>query len=120
MNQNNKILDIFLMIVVSFFAAFTVGFNKYAIDISSGKSANKLLVMSEILIHGISGLLIGLVFTKFVSDTYILCAISGIGGMIGQKLLHVVAKNFIASIMSIESEKMDEIDGNESDNNYYE
>lgn len=109
MNQNNKFIDILLMIIISFFAAFTIGLNKYAISLEKGKTPSKLLTVSEILVHGISGFLIGLIFTKFISDPYILCAISGIGGMIGQKLLYTVAKNFIISIMKLDSEQTDEI-----------
>lgn len=89
------------MLAISFFAAFSVGLNKYAIDLYNGKTNTRLLIGSEIFIHGISGLLIGLIFTKFISDIYILCAVSGIGGMIGQKLLYFVARNFISSIISM-------------------
>lgn len=103
--RNDRIINILLMLTISFFAAFTVGLNKYAIKISNDISVNKLVILSEILIHGISGLLIGLMFTKFIDDIYILCAVSGAGGMIGQKLLYAVVKNFMNSIASLDIDK---------------
>lgn len=100
------------MILISFFSAFTVGLNKYATQARRDKvKIDRLIIVSEIMVHGVSGFIIGLVSTKVVTDPYILCAVSGIGGMIGRKLLYVVANNFIGSIMSVkdlDTKKIDE------------
>lgn len=100
--RDNGAYNVLLMIIASFFAAFTIGLNKYASHLSTNKPLDKLLIISEILVHGVSGLLIGLVCTKFVSDAYILSAISGVGGMAGQKLLYVLARNVIRNLSKID------------------
>lgn len=105
----NKFIDILLMLTISFFSAFSIGLNKYAVSIDKDDKMSRLLLISEILIHGLSGLFIGLIFTKFISDIYILCAMSGIGGMLGQKLLYNVAKNFMAAVMSLDEKQREEL-----------
>lgn len=103
--RDSGLYNVLLMITVSFFAAFAIGLNKYASHLSTDKPLDKLLIISEILIHGISGLLIGLICTKFVSDMYLLSAISGVGGMAGQKLLYILARNVIKNISNIDVDK---------------
>lgn len=114
--RGDKLFIILLMILISFFSAFTVGLNKYAIQVYRDKiQVSRMIIISEIMVHGLSGLLIGLVSTRFISDVYTLCAVSGIGGMVGRKLLYVVANNLIASITNIKSVDISNIDNNVDD-----
>ena len=80
---------------------------------SSKKPVNKLLILSEILICGLSGFFIGLLSTQYTDSTYILVAISGSGGMIGRKLLFIVVKNIFAGFLNISSVK--DVDNDDGD-----
>lgn len=105
----NTTITILLMITTSFFSAFAVCLNKYAIISNSSKEPiSKILILSEVLIYGLSGFFIGLIATQYTDAIYMLIAISGSGGMIGQKLLYAVIKGVLPSLLNMTSKDEDE------------
>lgn len=97
-----NIIKILLMLTTSFFSAFAVGLNKYAtISTSTKEPINKLLLLSEVLVYGLSGFFMGLISLQYTDNIYMVIAISGSGGMIGKKLLFAVIKSIIFGILNM-------------------
>lgn len=94
-NKGGKILDFLFIFVSSYFAAFSIGLSKKA----QNPRMSQLKMISEIMIHGISGAIVGLLATQFVKETFLLCALSAIGGLAGQQLVLKIADIILTSIV---------------------
>ena len=98
----NTVIKILLILTTSFFSAFAVGLNKYVtISASTKEPINKLLLLSEVLVYGLSGFFMGLLSLQHTDNIYMVIVISGSGGMIGQKLLFAVIKSIIFGILNM-------------------
>lgn len=88
-------IDIYQLVIllsVSFMSAFSIALNNYAIDKNKGKQCIPLLYISECLVSGLSGFFLSILVMIFRQNVLICLFASGIGGLIGRKLLFVVLK----------------------------
>jgi len=86
-----------LMLVSAFFSSFTVGLNNSA----NKKGRTFLQFASEVLVHGVSGSIIGAFSTIWVTDIVIVCAIAAIGGLFGQQIIKVIANRFLKKYIPV-------------------
>ena len=107
-NQHmNKSTDILLMLVSAFFSGFSVGLSETA----NKKGRTFLQFASEVLIHGVSGSILGALSTIYVDDIVIVCAIAAIGGMFGQQLIKAITTRFLKKYLPTKGdEKNDDKD----------
>lgn len=106
--MTNK-LDALLMLISAFFSGFAVGLKNKA----NKKGRTFLQFASEVLIHGISGSIIGALSTIYVDDIVIICAIAAIGGMFGQQLIRAIGNRILKKYLPTESDKKDDDNSDE-------
>ena len=99
--------EILYMIASAFFSGFAVGLNKK----SNKRGVTFLQFVSDILIHGVSGSIIGALATLWIKDAVVICAIAAIGGMFGQQLIRIIANRFIKKYLPNKKD----IDDNDKD-----
>lgn len=100
--MKNK-LDALLMLISAFFSGFAVGLNNKA----NKKGRTFLQFTSEVLIHGVSGSIVGALSTIYVDDIVIICAIAAIGGMFGQQLIRAIANRFLKKYFPTKADEND-------------
>lgn len=81
-----KTEEILLMLLSAFFTGFAVGLNNKA----STRRQRFIRFASDVLMHGISGAILGALSTLYFDDLLIICAIAAIGGMFGQQLIRSI------------------------------
>ena len=79
------------MLLAAFFTGFTVSLNNSA----NKKGRTFIQFASDVLIHGVSGSIVGALSTLYFDDILIICAIAAIGGMFGQSLIKAIANRFL-------------------------
>lgn len=106
----NAFILYLLMLIASFFSAFVIGFNRYANYINSQKPAKnfKLLIISEILLHGLSGFFIGLILSIYTDNEIFIIVASGGGGMGGNKLFMTLFEGVLTGFIKLSGKKDDE------------
>lgn len=88
------------MIASAFFSGFAVGLNNK----SNKKGKTFLQFVSEVLVHGVSGSIVGALSTIYVDDIIVICALAAIGGMFGQELLKVITNRFLKKFFTVPKE----------------
>jgi uncharacterized membrane protein len=83
--------EVLLMLLSSFFVGFTVGINNKA----TKKNQKFIHFASDVLMHGVSGAIMGALSTLYFDDLLIVCAIAAIGGMFGQQLIRAVGNRIL-------------------------
>jgi len=101
----DKFLKIFIIVVASFGAAFAVGLNKK----EKSSQMSFMLFISEVLVHGVSGGIIGLLITRIYDDIFIIAAVSAIGGMVGNQIVYYAVKVFMVMFANVQKVSIDEI-----------
>ena len=87
---DNQIIRILLIFFVSFICAFSKEFNSYA---KNPYKRNSLLIfISQVLLSGVCGMLIGLLATTYTDNIYIIIFISGAAGIIGSGSIRIVIR----------------------------
>lgn len=81
---NDNILALIVVTAFSFVAAFASGINMKA----NKKGMTMLQLVAEIMVHAISGIILGLIASRFTKDMLSLGAISAASGLIGQKTVY--------------------------------
>lgn len=108
-NNNIPVLQIFWTILISFFCAFVKELNDYAK--TPKEKHNFLLFVSEILLSGVCGSLIGILTMYFINNVYIITFCSGIGGILGLQLIKLGFKVFLVlKNVDLDKVKIDELD----------
>jgi len=87
---------------VGFFAAFS----KEIHDKAQAKETFQEFI-SEILLHGFSGWLIGIAATRFTDDLAIITVVSGVGGLFGFTILKTLVRLAIVYGASLKNVKVD-------------
>jgi len=93
MEIKDKLTELLLIVLASFFAAFSAGLTRY----TQRKTPRIIEIVADVLSHGISGAIIGMLCSYVVKDMILLMAVSAIGGMIGTQLVHFIVKILLAS-----------------------
>lgn len=102
---NDTFITLMAIIASSFVAAFSSGIQQKA----NKKDMTILQVTAEILVHAVSGVILGLIVSRFMSDIMSLCAIAGIGGLIGQRTVFFAwefIKATVATAKKVDIEKI--------------
>lgn len=92
--MNNSILQFLWLILISFFCSFAKALNNYA-KLSKRKQ-NFLLFISEVLLSGICGILIGIICMYIFEDVYIIIFCGGLGGLLGVNMVKIMFKILLA------------------------
>lgn len=96
--------EILLMLLSAFFTGFAVGLNNKA----STRRQRFIRFASDVLMHGISGAILGALSTLYFDDLLIICAIAAIGGMFGQQLIRAIGNRLLKKHFPIEDDDNDE------------
>lgn len=111
--EQNLISRIVIIAAFAFFASFAAGIEKLANDKDHKMTA--LQVLSVLLMHGVSGTIFGMVASVYIGDTMIVYALSGMGGLMGSKVIYVLYKGLIRSLPGGNNQTMEDI--NDGKNN---
>lgn len=103
--EHNKFYTFLLVLLSSFFCASTVGVNKKA----KNPNTTTIVVLADILSHGVSGGIIGLLATRYISDVFTLSAIAGIGGLMGSQVLQTIVKVLVISFANAKGVSVEDI-----------
>lgn len=116
-NDNNiPIIQLLWIAGISFFGAFAKELNDYAK--MPKEKHNFLLFISEILLSGVCGTLLGIVTKVISSNPYIIMFCSGIGGILGLQLVKFVIRVvLVMKNIDLDKVKFDELDESDSSNN---
>ena len=96
--------NVLYILVAAFFSGFAVGLNNK----STKKGVTFLQFVSEVLIHGISGSIVGAFSTLYIAEPLIVCAVAAIGGMFGQQLIKIITNRVIKKYLPTTKEKDDD------------
>lgn len=110
--MNDK-TDIFFILLSAFFSGFVVGLNSKANE----EGVTLLKFYSKILVHGVSGTIVGLFLMSFETNIYLICAMSGLGGLLGQEILEMFFK---IKPTKTDGKKNDSDDDNNPLDGYYD
>lgn len=80
--------NIFFILLSAFFSGFAVGLNSKANE----EGITTLQFFAKILVHGVSGTILGLVFASMFTNIYLICAMAALGGLLGQEVLKTFFK----------------------------
>lgn len=94
--EQNLISKVVIIAAFAFFASFAAGIEKLANDKDHKMTA--LQVLSVLLVHGVSGTIFGMVASVYIGDTMIVYALSGMGGLMGSKVIYGLYKGLIRSL----------------------
>ena len=110
--NNNGFSNIIYTLMISFFGALCKEINDKS---HTNESFN--IFFGEIVLHGFSGWIFGLIATKYLGWTDItsLTIAAGIGGLFGFDLMKLVLKIGVKILASTKNIKLDESDVNFSD-----
>ena len=104
MELEDKLLRIYAIVISSFLAGFSICMNN---EIKK-KKPNFLLALTEVLVHGVSGCIVGMLTSNYTRDIFMICAISAIGGLSGKGLVNIVLKIGISLITNAKNINLDD------------
>lgn len=108
-NNNIPILQILWITLIAFFCSFSKKLNEYAK--TPKDKQNFMLFVSEILLSGVCGTLLGVLTLNFFKSIYVIAFIAGIGGLLGLQLLKFAFKVFlVVKNVDISKVNVDDLD----------
>lgn len=110
--EQSLISKIVVIAAFAFFASFAAGIEKLANDKDHKMTA--LQVLSVLLMHGVSGTIFGMVASAYIGDTMIVYALSGMGGLMGSKVIYGLYKGLIKSLPGGSNSTMEGINDNKN------
>lgn len=110
--NNETLFKILWVIIVSFFSSFAKELNDKAKD----PKESFLLFVSETLLNGISGFVIGILLFSITDNLFAITAGCAIGGITGVKLLTYITKFIILYISMLKNVNIDKLKDVDIDN----
>lgn len=103
---NDEYLNYLIVIVLSFISSFTINLNILA---KSKRKISTLLFISEIFLHGISGMIVGIVVGVFFKDQRLQYCAASVGGLMGVRLVIFITQMILALLIRVQLIKIDDI-----------
>jgi hypothetical protein len=104
-NHDDSIIKILVVVVISFFSAFTRELN----DRAKNPKESFLMFVSEVLLNGVCGAITGVLAFGLTDNIYIVFALASVGGLMGMSLLVYVTKMLLLHVAALKNISLDQI-----------
>ena len=112
-NLNNPIIQVLLLILISFMCSFSKELNDYAKH--PYKENAFLMFVSEVILSGVCGVLIGVLTKYMINNIYLIIFFTGVGGIFGIQSLRIGVKILMSlKNINISDESIEELEDKES------